>query len=58
MSTPNLFRGMEKFIQDIKCPKCGGLGSIDDTEPGDMYFGDGTCANCKGTGVIPEVLPC
>lgn len=37
-------------IKSLKCKGCKGLGVIDDSEPGDIFYREWTCRSCKGTG--------
>jgi hypothetical protein len=38
-------------LEARKCPSCGGLGTKDDAEPGDIAFRAWKCLPCKGTGL-------
>lgn len=40
-----------KEIEDLKCPKCKGLGMVEDSKLGDTYFHYSPCRDCKGSGL-------
>lgn len=38
-------------LEKDRCDRCAGLGQLDDAEPGDAYFNQWRCPECKGTGL-------
>lgn len=44
-------------LKGLCCHECGGLGTINDAEPGDMYFNEYTCSKCMGSGFDPKACP-
>lgn len=51
----NNFKQAQKHLENNKCKKCDGLGELDDSDCGDMYYNTWKCDACGGTGMIaPE----
>ena len=44
-----------KQVEECRCENCGGLGTCDDAEPGDIYYNTWECTECKGSGLNAEV---
>jgi hypothetical protein len=44
-------------LKEAKCGQCGGLGEVNDADPGDMYYNEWTCPKCFGSGFDSQVCP-
>lgn len=47
----NSFQKAQKDLEASKCPTCKGLGELDDSALGDMYYNTWKCPECKGSGI-------
>lgn len=56
MGSSEYLRALED-LEARKCETCGGLGTVDDAEPGDISFRTFQCPDCKGSGFARMVLP-
>lgn len=47
----NQYLARKAQIEKDRCDRCVGLGHLTDGEPGDTYFNEWRCPECKGTGL-------
>ncbi|AFQ22222.1 anti-termination protein Q-like [Pectobacterium phage My1] len=47
------FTELKQELEECACPQCCGKGTLDDAEPGDMYFEEFICGICDGSGINP-----
>lgn len=55
--TPVTCDDLNSILANHKCPECGGLGTCDDLEPGDIGGNTWTCPKCQGTGLLNGKSP-
>ncbi len=53
-SQMSVYQACKEVLEEMECPKCGGLGYYDDAEPGDISFNTFKCDECNQTGFKPQ----
>lgn len=49
------YHKLRKIVDESKCRNCGGLGEVDDAEPGDICCNTWICGECHGTGLSKSI---
>lgn len=49
--TSNQYLARKAQLEKDRCDRCVGLGQLTDGEPGDTYFNEWRCPECRGSGL-------
>ena len=47
----NRFAKLLREVEELRCQICGGLGTINDADLGDIFYNEEKCTHCEGSGI-------